>query len=222
MAFSNFNDRNVVGADSSTPPTSDPARSVDRVALSPPESASDDYKKIKCSCPACSNALSEPSAFRDFVAEWDGVTEQEELAKSLAGAKLRDRALYPITAEDIADIADRWQRARSLVDWPVNVGCCKIVALIQEIADVDFYGQLAMARLNPPEPTAKLPRRRRRPRPAYVFPFGRPSLFLDFDVPLEPAPLEVDLKKGIGSGPQDSVGFQELDPTSKPPADSDR
>jgi hypothetical protein len=220
MAFSNFNDRNVVGADSSTPSTSDPARSVDGVALSPRESASDDYKKIKCSCPACSNALSEPSAFRDFVVEWDGVTEQEEFAKSLAGAKLRDRALYPITAEDIAGITDRWHRARLLVVWPVNVGCRKIVALVHEIADVDFYGQLAMARLNPPEPTAKPPRGRRRPRPAKAIP-GRPNLFLDFGVPLEPAPLEVDLKKGA-SGQRDSVGFQERDPTSKPPADSDR
>jgi hypothetical protein len=176
MAFSNFNDRNVVGADSSTPSTSDPARSVDGVALSLAESASDDYKKIKCSCPACSNALSEPSAFRDFVVEWDGVTEQEELAKSLAGARLRDRALYPITADDIAGITDRWHRARLLVVWPVNVGCRKIVALVHEISDVDFYGQLAMARLNPPEPTAKPPRRRRRPRPATAIPFWTPKL----------------------------------------------
>jgi len=222
MASFNNNDQNVLGAEPSASPTSDLVPSAGGVAVASPEAASDNYKKIECSCPACSNGPGEPSAFRDMVARWGNVSEREELAKSLAGAKLRDRALYRFTAEDIAGIADRWQRARSLVDWPVNVGCCKIVALIQEIADVDFYGQLAMARLNPSEPTAKLPRRRRRPRPAYVFPFGRPNLFLDFDVPLEPAPLEVDLKKDIGSGPQDSVGFQELDPTSKPPADSDR
>ena len=107
---------------------------------------------IECNCCACGGSgLCEPSEFRSLVVDWGSKSEAEQRADVAASATMLNRRLYPYSAEDIAGIADRWDRARALVEWPVNVGCRKIAALINEIADVGFYGALAMSRLNPPE-----------------------------------------------------------------------
>jgi hypothetical protein len=157
--------------------------------------------KIECGCCACGGSgLSDPAAFRDLAVDWGATSEAEQRADSAASAKMRDRNLYPFSAEDIAIIADRWDRARALVEWPVTVGCRKIVALINEIADVDFYGALAMSRLNPPEPEPKRPRTRRRRRPKIPLGVDRPNLFLDFGVPLEPPPIKLDGRRHASSG----------------------
>lgn len=139
--------------------------------------------KIPCLCPQCDGEKwpGINPAFLCLVERGqDQLLETHEAEWEAHAEHLRNTRRPVWTAEDLASVEDRGDRARIAAAEDIDIYCARTRFVVRDLAEEGFWGHAAVDRLTPtpvPEKPQKPRRRRKQPKPAVLF-----DLFGDFGV----------------------------------------
>ncbi len=173
--MSNDNQKSDIGCDASINDKRKPERAQPTLL--------EQISRIPCICPQCDDRK-----WRGIASEFLNIVEsgkeqlleaeEAEWQKHVEHLRKTQRPVW--TAEELAAVEDRIDRARIAASEGIDIACERTRFVIRDLGDVGFWGHAAVDRLTPtppPEKPVKTRGRRKHPKPVVHF-----DLFGDFGV----------------------------------------